>query len=72
MGKRKTQDLAIRLTAEQRRELDEAASDEELDTSTWLRQLGLLEARARRDAPARMKRIREALRRLDATPERDG
>jgi hypothetical protein len=63
--KKKSADLTVRLTDEQRAELDAAAEAEELDTSTWLRQLGLLEARARRGAPKRLRRVREAMRRLD-------
>ncbi len=63
--RKKSADLTVRLTEEQRAELDAAAEAEELDTSTWLRQLGLLEARARRGAPERLRRIREAMRRLD-------
>ncbi len=63
--RKKSADLTVRLTDGQRAELDAAAEAEELDTSTWLRQLGLLEARARRGAPERLRRVREAMRRLD-------
>lgn len=66
--KRRSSDLTIRLTPAQRSELDEAASAEQLDTSTWLRQLGVLEARARRDAPARIRHFRELMRKLDEEP----
>ncbi len=65
MAKPKSWDLTMRLNEAQRAELDAAAEAEELDTSTWLRQLGLLEARARSSAPERLKRIREHMRQLD-------
>jgi hypothetical protein len=48
---RKSPDLTIRLTPEERREIDRAAAAEHLSSSTWLRRIALLasEDRKRRD-----------------------
>jgi uncharacterized protein (DUF1778 family) len=48
---RKSPDLTIRLSPEERREIDRAAAAEHLSSSTWLRRLALLSAedRKRRD-----------------------
>jgi uncharacterized protein (DUF1778 family) len=54
---RRGRDLTIRLTAAQRRLLDSAARAEHLDTSTWMRQLGLKRAEERAAEPERKRRI---------------
>lgn len=48
---RKSRDITIRLTAEERREIDRAAAAEHLSSSTWLRRIALLasEDRKKRD-----------------------
>jgi len=48
---RKSPDLTIRLSHEERREIDRAAAAEHLSSSTWLRRLALLasEDRKKRD-----------------------
>ena len=53
----KGRDLTVRLTAAQRRLLDAAARVEHLDTSTWIRQLGLKRAEERAAEPERKRRI---------------
>lgn len=45
----KTEMLRIRVTPEQKAELQAAADADELDLGTWLRQLGLKAARGRAD-----------------------
>lgn len=48
---RKSPDITIRLTPEERREIDRAAAAEHLSSSTWLRRIALLasEDRKKRD-----------------------
>jgi len=48
---RKSPDLTIRLSPEERREIDRAAAEEHLSSSTWLRRIALLasEDRKKRD-----------------------
>jgi uncharacterized protein (DUF1778 family) len=55
--KRKGRDLTVRLTEAQRRLLDAAARADHLDTSTWIRQLGLRRAEERAAEPERKRRI---------------
>jgi uncharacterized protein (DUF1778 family) len=72
--KRKGRDLTVRLTAAQRRLLDAAARAEHLDTSTWMRQLGLKRAEERAAEPERRRRIERlvAALRSGGLPEASG
>lgn len=54
---RKSTDLTIRLTPEERREIDRAAGAEHLSSSTWLRRLALLASEDRKQRDAQRERM---------------
>jgi uncharacterized protein (DUF1778 family) len=54
---RKSPDLTIRLTPEERRAIDRAAEGEHLSSSTWLRRLALLAAEDRESREAQRERM---------------
>jgi uncharacterized protein (DUF1778 family) len=53
----KSADLTLRLSAEERRVIDEAAASEHLSSSTWLRRLALLAAEDRKQREERRERM---------------
>jgi hypothetical protein len=68
--RRKSADLTVRLTPEERREIDRAASADHLSSSTWLRRVALLasEDRKRRDEQRERMALLAARIRADPLP----
>lgn len=56
-SRRKSPDLTIRLTQEERREIDRAAAAEHLSSSTWLRRLALIASEERRNRQEQRERM---------------
>lgn len=54
---RKSADITIRLSPQERREIDRAAAAEHLSSSTWLRRIALLATEERNAQAARAERM---------------
>ncbi len=71
MKKGKTTELTIRLTEADRRAIVEAAEEEHVPASTWVRQVVLGRVTEKRAAKARRRRVADLVRRMRDLPTFD-